>query len=371
FAALRLVAAAARDARALRAREDSLRAALRAAEPTRLGGHSTRDTARARAGALRRPMDTPQGEMDTGTARAPLPNPEHARPEHSAPTTGRAPRHARDTAPADGEITAVWPGAPYPRGATWDGEGVNFAFFSEHATRVELCLFDPSGRHERQRLELKERTDFVWHGYLPEARPGQLYGFRVHGPYEPERGHRFNPNKLLIEPYARQIVGEMRWSDAEFGYRIGHSRADLSFDKRDSAPGMPKCRVIDPAFTWGDDRPPRTPWHDTVIYELHVRGFTLRHPQVPPRLRGTYEALATAPVIDHLLRLGVTAVELMPIHAFINDRHLLDRGLTNYWGYNTIGFFAPEARYSATGQVNELKTAVKALHSAGIEVILD
>ncbi|HXS27577.1 MAG TPA: glycogen debranching protein GlgX [Steroidobacteraceae bacterium] len=316
-------------------------------------------------------MDTPQGEMDTGTARAPLPNPEHARPEHSAPTTGRAPRHARDTAPADGEITAVWPGAPYPRGATWDGEGVNFAFFSEHATRVELCLFDPSGRHERQRLELKERTDFVWHGYLPEARPGQLYGFRVHGPYEPERGHRFNPNKLLIEPYARQIVGEMRWSDAEFGYRIGHSRADLSFDKRDSAPGMPKCRVIDPAFTWGDDRPPRTPWHDTVIYELHVRGFTLRHPQVPPRLRGTYEALATAPVIDHLLRLGVTAVELMPIHAFINDRHLLDRGLTNYWGYNTIGFFAPEARYSATGQVNELKTAVKALHSAGIEVILD
>jgi len=248
---------------------------------------------------------------------------------------------------------------------------VNFAFFSENATGVELCLFDPSGRHERQRIALKERTDFIWHGYLPEARPGQLYGYRVHGPYEPERGHRFNPNKLLIEPYAKQIVGPLKWSDAHFGYRIGNPRGDLSFDKRDSAPGMPKCRVIDPAFTWGDDRPPRTPWHDTVIYELHVRGFTLRHPQVPPRLRGTYEALATAPVIDHLLRLGITAVELMPIHAFVNDRHLLDRGLTNYWGYNTIGFFAPEMRYSASGQVNELKTAVKALHSAGIEVILD
>ncbi|HUN75240.1 MAG TPA: glycogen debranching protein GlgX [Steroidobacteraceae bacterium] len=279
--------------------------------------------------------------------------------------------HSRGRTPNDDEITAVWPGAPYPRGATWDGEGVNFALFSEHATRVELCLFDATGRHERQRIEVGERTDLIWHCYLPEARPGLLYGYRVHGPYEPEKGQRFNPNKLLIEPYAKQLEGRLRWSDANFGYRVGHSRADLSFDKRDNAPGMPKCRVIDPAFTWGGDRPPRTPWHDTVIYELHVRGFTMRHPEVPPKLRGTYAALATAPVIEHLLRLGVTAVELMPVHAFIDDRHLLDRGLRNYWGYNTIGFFAPEMRYSASGHSNEFKTMVKTLHSAGIEVILD
>ncbi|HTW39159.1 MAG TPA: glycogen debranching protein GlgX [Steroidobacteraceae bacterium] len=280
-------------------------------------------------------------------------------------------REARREPAIDDKITAVWPGGPYPRGATWDGEGVNFALFSEQATRVELCLFDPSGRYERQRIELTERTDLVWHCYLPEARPGLLYGYRVHGPYEPAKGLRFNPNKLLIEPYAKQLEGRLRWSDAHFGYRVGHSKADLSFDKRDSAPATPKCRVIDPAFTWGDDRPPRTPWHDTVIYELHVRGFTMRHPGVPPKLRGTYAALATAPVIDHLLRLGVTAVELMPVHAFIDDRHLLDRGLRNYWGYNTIGFFAPERRYSASGRVDEFKTMVKTLHSAGIEVILD
>jgi isoamylase len=278
---------------------------------------------------------------------------------------------SRAEAHSDDEITAVWPGEPYPRGATWDGEGVNFALFSEQATRVELCLFDAGGRRERQRIEVSERTDLIWHCYLPEARPGLLYGYRVHGPYEPEKGQRFNPNKLLIEPYAKQLEGRLRWSDAQFGYRVGHSKSDLSFDKRDSAPGMPKCRVIDPAFTWGDDRPPRTAWHDTVIYELHVRGFTQRHPQVPPKLRGTYAALATAPVIEHLLRLGVTAVELMPVHAFVDDRHLLDRGLRNYWGYNTIGFFAPEMRYSATGQITEFKTMVKTLHSAGIEVILD
>ncbi len=281
---------------------------------------------------------------------------------------GREPHQAWQS---EDRITAVWPGGPYPRGATWDGEGVNFALFSEHATRVELCVFDASGRHERQRIEIGECTDLVWHCYLPEARPGLLYGYRVHGPYEPEKGLRFNPNKLLIEPYAKQLEGRLRWSDAHFGYRLGHSKADLSFDKRDSAPGTPKCRVIDPAFTWGDDRPPRTPWQDTVIYELHVRGFTMRHPQVPPRLRGTYAALATAPVIDHLLRLGITAVELMPVHAFIDDRHLLDKGLRNYWGYNTIGFFAPERRYSASGVVDEFKTMVKTLHSAGIEVILD
>jgi glycogen operon protein len=271
----------------------------------------------------------------------------------------------------DTRIGAVWPGQPYPRGASWDGEGVNFSFFSEHATRVDLCVFDPGGRRERQRIEMRERTDLIWHCYLPEARPGLLYGYRVHGPYEPEKGHRFNPNKLLIEPYAKLLEGPLRWSDAHFGYRLGHARQDLSFDKRDSAPGMPKCRVIDPAFTWGDDRPPRTRWHDTVIYELHVRGMTMRHPQVPPELRGTYAGVASAPVVDHLLRLGITAVELMPVHAFADDRHLLDRGLRNYWGYNTIAFFAPEMRYSATGGINEFKTMVKTLHSAGIEVILD
>jgi isoamylase len=267
--------------------------------------------------------------------------------------------------------TAVWPGQPYPRGATWDGEGVNFSVFSQHATRVDLCIFDPSGRREIQQIQLRERTDDMWHAYLPEARPGLLYGYRVHGPYEPAKGHRFNPHKLLIEPYAKHIQGEMKWSDAHFGYRVGHSKADLSFDKRDNAPGMPKCRVVDPAFTWGNDRPPRTPLHDTVIYELHVRGFTKRHQGIPPALRGTYAGLATAPSIDHLQRLGVTAVELMPVHTYVDDRHLLDRGQKNYWGYNTIGFFAPDMRYSATGRISEFKTMVKTLHSAGIEVILD
>ena len=213
-------------------------------------------------------------------------------------------------------ISAVWPGRPWPRGATWDGEGVNFSLFSANATRVELCIFDASGRREVQRVELRELTDDAWHAYLPEARPGLLYGYRVHGPYDPARGHRFNPHKLLIEPYAKHIQGDLRWSDAHFGYRIGHPKADLSFDRRDDAAGMPKCRVVDPAFTWGDDCPPRTPLHDTVIYELHVRGFTKRHPEVRPELRGTYAGIATGAIIDHLLRLGVTAVELMPVHTF-------------------------------------------------------
>jgi isoamylase len=268
-------------------------------------------------------------------------------------------------------VSAVWPGRSWPRGATWDGEGVNFALFSGNATKVELCLFDPAGRRQLQRIELRERTDDIWHAYLPEARPGLLYGYRVHGPYEPEHGHRFNPHKLLLDPYARHIQGQIRWNDALFGYRIGHAKSDLALDRRDNAPGMPKARVIDPAFTWGDDRPPRVPFHDTVIYELHVRGLTMRHPGVPPQLRGTYAGIATAPVIDHLLRLGVTAVELMPIHTFVDDRHLLERGLRNYWGYNTIGFFAPDMRYSATGRASEFKTMVKSLHSVGIEVILD
>jgi isoamylase len=265
----------------------------------------------------------------------------------------------------------VWPGRPYPLGSNWDGEGVNFALFSEHAEAVELCLFDQTGRRELHRVRVKEQTDQVWHCYLPEARPGLIYGYRVFGPYDPTKGHRFNPNKLLLDAYAKQIVGDLKWSDSHFGYRIGHKNADLSFDRRDSAPGMLKAMVIDPAFTWGIDRPPRTPWHKSVIYEMHVRGFTIRHPRVPETLRGTYAGLATGPVIDHLLKLGVTAIELMPVHYFIDDRQLIERGLRNYWGYNTIGFFAPMSRYLSSGSISEFKTMVKTMHSAGIEVILD
>jgi isoamylase len=268
-------------------------------------------------------------------------------------------------------MTAVWLGKPYPLGATWDGEGVNFSLFSEHAQKVELCLFDAKGRRETERIVMPEQTDQVWHCYLPDARPGLLYGYRVHGPYAPEQGHRFNPNKLLFDPYAKAIAGPLRWSDALYGYRVGSPREDISFDRRDSQAGMPRCVVVDTAFTWGDDRLPRTPWRETVIYELHVRGFTVRHPDVPPALRGCYAALGTAPVIDYLKRLGVSAVELMPVHYFIDDRQLVEKGLRNYWGYNTIGYFAPDPRYSATGHIAEFKTMVKALHSAGIEVILD
>jgi len=265
----------------------------------------------------------------------------------------------------------VWPGRPYPLGATWDGEGVNFALFSESAEKVELRLFDQFGRREIHRVPLREQTDQVWHCYLPEARPGLLYGYRVHGPYEPTKGLRFNRNKLLLDPYAKQIQNGLKWDDSHFGYRSGHRNEDLSFDRRDSAPGMLKGVVVDPAFTWGADRAPHTPWHRTIIYELHVKGFTIRHPEVPAGLRGTYAALATAPVIDHLTQLGVTAVELMPVHTFIDDRNLIGRGLRNYWGYNSIGFFAPEPRYCATASINDFKTMVKTLHSAGIEVILD
>jgi len=268
-------------------------------------------------------------------------------------------------------ITVVWAGHAYPRGATWDGEGVNFAVFSEHAEKVELCIFDESGRRERQRVTLPERTDQVWHGYLPEARPGMVYGYRVHGPYRPEEGHRFNPQKLLVDPYAKEIVGNLRWSDALYGYTIGHRREDLSLDRRDSAAFMPKCRIVDPAFTWGDDRRPVVAWHETVVYELNVRAFTMRHPGVPQPLRGTYAGLGAQPVIDYLKRLGVTTVELMPVHAYVDERPLIQRGLRNVWGYNTLGFFAPEMRYSATGTSKEFKTMVKTLHSAGFEVIID
>jgi len=269
----------------------------------------------------------------------------------------------------------IWPGEPYPLGATWDGGGVNFAVFSEHATSVDLCLFyyhdDPV---ENKCIPLTERTNNVWHAYLPGARPGQLYGYRVHGPYEPENGHRFNPAKLLFDPYAKAITGPVRWNDSLFGYIPGHPDEDLSRDDRDSAEHLPKCVVVDSAFTWGDDRPPRTPWSRTVIYECHVRGLTNRHPGVPDELRGTYLGLASEPIIDHLLKLGVTAVELMPIHHKLTERHLVERRLTNYWGYNTIGFFAPDPRYATQSmgqQVNEFKMMVRTLHSVGIEVILD
>ena len=267
--------------------------------------------------------------------------------------------------------TRISEGLPYPLGATWDGLGVNFALFSANATKVELCLFDSEGKRELQRIELPEYTDEVWHGYLPEARPHTIYAYRVHGPYAPEAGHRFNPHKLLLDPYAKALVGELISDPAVFGYTVGHPDGDRSFDTRDSAPFMPKCRVVDPAFTWGRDRSPRVPWERTIIYEAHVRGFTKRHPLIPEPFRGTFAGLATKEVLDYIKRLGVTSVELLPIHAFVNDSTLLEKGLTNYWGYNTIGFFAPDIRYSATHALNEFKEMVAHLHDAGLEVILD
>jgi isoamylase len=265
----------------------------------------------------------------------------------------------------------VWPGQPYPLGATWDGKGVNFALFSAHAEKVELCLFDSSGQHEEARILLPEYTDEVWHCYLPEARPGQLYGYRVHGPYDPAAGHRFNPNKLLLDPYAREISGRLRWSDVLFGYRFGGPREDLAIDRRDSARFMPKGRVIDSAFTWDDDRRPRNSWEETIILELHVKGFTIKHRAVGERQRGTFAALGSPAVIDYLVGLGVTAIELLPIHAAVTERRLAERDLSNYWGYQTIGFFAPDPRFLPAGSVDEFKSAVKRLHEAGIEVFLD
>jgi isoamylase len=269
----------------------------------------------------------------------------------------------------------IWPGKPYPLGATWDGAGVNFALFSQNATAVELCLFSgPDGTVER-RIQLPEYTDYVWHGYFPEVRPGQLYGYRVYGPYAPREGLRFNPHKLLLDPNCKAITGELQWDEAIFGYIIGHEEGDLSFDERDSAEFMPKAVVVDTAFSWDNDQLLRTPWHKTLIYELHVKGLTAQHPDVPPEMRGTYTALTHPAVIDHLHSLGVTAVELMPVHYFVDDGHLLERGLTNYWGYNTLGFFALEPRYChakvAGDQIIEFKSMVKTLHREGIEVLLD
>jgi len=270
----------------------------------------------------------------------------------------------------------VWPGSPYPLGATWDGQGVNFALFSENATQVDLCLFDgPDSPRDTARIPLEERTDQVWHVYIPGIWPGQHYGFRVHGPYEPQNGHRFNPSKLLLDPYAKAISGVVRWSDVMFGYRIGDPAEDLVLDDRDNAGHIPKSIVIDTAFTWGGDQLLKTPWEKTVIYEMHVKGMTIKHSEIPSHLRGTYAGLATPPVIDYLKTLGVTAIELLPVHHFVQDQHLLDKGLTNYWGYNTIGFFAPDTRYaidpSLGNHIREFKTMVKTLHSEGIEVILD
>jgi isoamylase len=262
-------------------------------------------------------------------------------------------------------------GAPHPLGATWDGRGTNFALFSANAEKVELCLFDGHGRREVERVVLPERTEDVWHGYLNDVVPGQPYGYRVHGPYNPERGHRFNPHKLLVDPYAKELRGRLVWSDAHFGYRLGSARADLSFDRRDNARGVPKAVVVDEAFTWSAERKPAIPWEDTIIYEAHVKGLTRQRDDVPPLWRGTFRGLTTAPVIDHLKRLGVTTIELLPIHAFVDDRHLVQRSLVNYWGYSTLGYFAAEPRYSLDNALNELRSTVSRLHDAGIEIILD
>ena len=267
--------------------------------------------------------------------------------------------------------SVVREGKPFPLGATWDGLGVNFALFSAHATRVELCLFDARGERELERIDLPEYTDEVWHGYLPNARPGNVYGYRVHGPFEPDAGHRFNPNKLLIDPYAKQLVGQLRWGPQLFGYRFDHPDKDKSFDDSDSAPLVQKCRVIDPAFTWGSPRKPDTPWEQTIFYETHVKGFTKLHLLVPESDRGTYAGLSHAHVREYVKALGVTAVELLPVHAFIDDSYLVEKGLRNYWGYNSLAFFAPEPRYSKTGDVAEFKTMVNQYHAAGLEIILD
>lgn len=270
----------------------------------------------------------------------------------------------------------VWPGLPYPLGATWDGRGVNFALFSENATRVELCLFESAEQpYESLRLPLPEQTDRVWHGYFPDIKPGQLYGYRVYGEYNPKLGLRFNPNKLLLDPYARAIGKDLEWNDALYGYRIKDAKMDLSFDERDSAPYAPRAQVIDTAFTWGNDQLLRTPFHKSIIYELQVRGFTKLMPGVPEPLRGTYAGLASEAAVAHLKKLGVTAVELMPVHHHLDEHMLVKRGLGNYWGYNTIAYFAPDLRYSSNPlpyfAIQEFKSMVRTLHANGLEVILD
>jgi isoamylase len=271
-------------------------------------------------------------------------------------------------------VRAIWPGRPFPLGATWDGRGTNFSLFSENAERIELCLFDEAGQETR--CALSERTAFNWHCYLPEVGPGQRYAYRVHGPYEPPRGHRFNPTKLLVDPYAKAVEGSIRWEAANvFPYVPSREDADLEPDDEDDAEAIPKCVIVDPSFDWEGDAKPETPWHDTVIYEVHVKGFTKRHPRVREDLRGTFAGLASDEALAYLTSLGVTAVELLPVHHLADEHHLVEKGLSNYWGYSSIGYLAPHALYAATGtrgeQVKEFKGVVKALHSVGIEVILD
>ncbi|MFM0480134.1 glycogen debranching protein GlgX [Paraburkholderia strydomiana] len=269
--------------------------------------------------------------------------------------------------------TRIAEGTPFPLGATWSGNGVNFALFSAHATKVELCLFDETGQHEIERIELPEYTDEVWHVFVPNLKPGAVYGYRVHGPYEPEKGHRFNPNKLLLDPYAKAHIGELKWAPEIFGYTLGSEEGDLSFDERDSAPFVPKCKVVDATFSWSHPERNPLPWDRVIFYETHVRGFTKRHPEVPEELRGTFAGLGQKPVIDYIKSLGVTSVELMPVQTFVNDSYLLEKGLTNYWGYNTIGFFAADPRFfaSSTDSVSEFKGMVDSFHNANLEVILD
>lgn len=268
----------------------------------------------------------------------------------------------------------LWPGRPYPLGATWDGSGVNFALYSEFATKVELCLFDsPEAKEENVRIPLPEKTDMVWHGYFPDVAPGQVYGYRVHGPFDVAAGHRFNPNKVVLDPYTKALARDLTWDDSLFGYQVGGD--DLTVSITDNAAFCPLSAVIDTAFTWGDDQPPRVPWNKTLIYEAHVRGLTKRHPGIDGERRGTYSGLASEAMIEHLLSLGVTAVELLPVHHHLNDRHLVEKGLTNYWGYNTLSFFAPQLSYASHASprrsVAEFKQMVRTLHAAGIEVILD
>src|SRR6476620_6110710 len=283
-------------------------------------------------------------------------------------------RDKRPINAARGHTMQISEGKPYPFGATADEKGANFAVFSANATRVEVCFFDADARREIGRFELPERTDEVFHGHVTEVGPATLYGFRAHGPYEPEAGHRFNPNKLLLDPYARAHSGKLTWDPAVFGYTIGAEGDDLTFDKRDSAPFVPKSVIVDPNFDWhGEYRRRSVPWEGTIVYETHVKGITKLHPEVDEKFRGFYAGLGSKPVVDYIKSLGVTTVELMPIHTFVDDDYLLEKGLKNYWGYSSIGFFAPDPRYASDvpNSLREFKEMVSRLHGAGLEVILD
>ncbi|HUR57066.1 MAG TPA: hypothetical protein VM029_05125, partial [Opitutaceae bacterium] len=263
----------------------------------------------------------------------------------------KAPKSSRNEPASAGKEMRVWKGHSYPLGATWTGDGVNFALFSENATGVELCLFDQLGEVETARIPFTARANSVWHAFLPDVKPGQLYGYRVHGPYEPARGHRFNANKVLLDPYARAIAGRVDWSEEMFGYTIGNPAGDLSFDERDNAARTPKAVVVDPTFSWGTDTKPNRPLNETVIYEVHVKGFSKLWDEIPEKMRGTYAGLASPQAIAYFKKLGVTAIEVLPVHHYITSKHLIDKKLIDYWGYNTMGFFAAEAAYSSVGDM--------------------